>query len=158
MGYTYQRNEAGLFVCPHCQKTTARQNTMHYHLKTHETTPPFSCNVCKKGFLQAQTLATHMIAKHSKGVSMFQCPACQVKSAQKGNCLRHFMKVHCPEVINKYTDATGKFTCDVCKMECGCKPGLIYHLATAGCATIPDEQRAAQLAALKSQVSSQTSA
>jgi hypothetical protein len=131
---------------------------MHYHLKTHEAKPAFSCPVCKKGFLQAQTLATHMVAIHSKGAPMFQCPACNYKAAQKANCLRHFMRAHCPEALNACTDATGRFTCGVCKKDCASNPGLTYHVATTTCATISDPQRSEQLAALRSQVSSQMSA
>lgn len=102
---TYIRNEAGLYVCPECGITKDKQNTMHYHMKTHLGVLPNTCQFCKKSFLQKQQLDTHLTTNAGKGahpeidktkVTMFECPFddCEFTSANKGNCRTHCMRIH----------------------------------------------------------------
>ena len=64
MPITYHKNSDGDFVCPHCGVIKKRQNSMHYHMKKHMDDLQHVCKLCKKGFLQKQTLDLHIRSKH----------------------------------------------------------------------------------------------
>ncbi len=138
MPYTYQKNAAGEFLCPHCGVTKARQNTMHYHLKRHEDHLPFQCDICKKEFLHASVLALHKAARHpaegrqdepadenssrcSKG---FACPSCKFSSLTRANCIIHYLRRHC----NVLTSGT---TCPKCEKICNSRTALMYHIGSS---------------------------
>ena len=68
--FEYHYNDNGDLICPHCDKVvpkkenadgtfSARQSTMHYHMKTHEG--PFTCRHCNKEYTHEFNLKQHMI-------------------------------------------------------------------------------------------------
>ena len=141
MPYVYQKNADGLFVCGVCQVTKKNQNTMHYHLKTHEGHLPFECPTCKKEFLHAQTLALHVAARHTKEkAATLQCPYCPYKTLTKANRIIHFMRKHCGEETSRF--ATNGLVCPACDKECNSSTAFLYHIAT-NCMQLPTAKQAA---------------
>lgn len=138
MTYTYQKNAAGEFVCAICQATKKNQNTMHYHMKSHEGHLPFECPTCKKEFLHAQTLAVHIAARHSNEATGLKCPLCPHKTLTKANRIIHFMRKHCTEEIAalKATD----YGCPSCSKACNSNTAFLYHLST-GCVPLHTEKQ-----------------
>jgi len=138
--YVYQKNAAGDYVCSVCQVTKKNQNTMHYHLKTHEGHLPFECTTCKKEFLHAQTLAVHIAARHSKKeAAALKCPLCPHKTLTKANRIIHFMRKHCNEEVHALKIANN--TCPTCSKQSNSSTALLYHLST-GCIELPQEKQA----------------
>jgi len=151
MVYTYTKNAEGLYVCPDCDKVTEKQNTMHYHRKTHEKTLPFECKLCpatvplgKKQFLQAQTLANHVAAKHSSETTLLACPECSVKSLTKANRIIHYVRNHCSEALQQST-----LTCAPCGKVCKSGTAYAYHLGTCKAGPITDPGKRAVLELLR---------
>jgi len=148
MVYTYQKNDAGLYVCQHCGITKQNQNTMHYHLKTHEGKLPHECSTCKKGFLHATTLELHKKAQHQKDLErMFKCPmaGCPYDGTlTKSNLVIHYVRKHCKEEAAALLDKleSGAYRCNHCDKES--KSLTAFHYHAAGCITIEDKARAAQ--------------
>ena len=147
MPYSYTKNEQGLYICPDCDKTTEKQNTMHYHRKTHEQVLPFACKLCpstvplaKRQFLQAQTLANHVSAKHScdSSSTLLTCPECPVQSLTKANRIIHYVRKHCS--IKQDTLA-----CPSCEKVCKSGTAYAYHLGTCKAGPIADLQKQATL-------------
>ena len=152
MPYTYQKNADGLYVCEHCGKTTERQNTMHYHLKTHEGKLPFECSICNKQFLHSATLELHKKAQHQKDLErMFKCPVvgCPYEGTlTKSNLLIHFVRKHCKEEATKVMRRAGDaYSCQICNKEAKSLTAFHYHVAT--CIQPATEERKQQLAALR---------
>jgi hypothetical protein len=146
----YEKNEAGLFVCPTCGATKEKQNTMFYHIKAHANVLPFQCKLCPKTFLQAQTLANHIAAKHSKGGQAVACPCCPYKACQKANVIRHFLRAHCSEELSKLADTestSGTWTCRACERPFQSNPAFTYH--AAGCIRLADPALQERLDLLK---------
>jgi KRAB domain-containing zinc finger protein len=135
MTYTYQKNAAGEYVCGICQATKKNQNTMHYHLKTHEGHLPFQCTTCKKEFLHSQTLAVHVAARHSKETGL-KCPICPHKTLTKANRIIHFLRKHCEEV----NTLKSELVCPTCSKECNSSTAFLYHLST-GCLVLSTERQ-----------------
>jgi len=149
MVYTYTKNAEGLYTCPECDKVTEKQNTMHYHRKTHEQNLPFECKLCpptvpvsKRQFLQAQTLANHVAAKHSSDISTLACPECPVKSLTKANRIIHYVRKHCE--IKQDT-----LTCSPCGKVCKSCTSYAYHLGTCKAGPITDPGKRAVLELLR---------
>jgi len=129
MPYTYQKNQAGEFVCGICAAVKKNQNTMHYHMKRHEGHLPFECPTCNKEFMHAQTLALHVAARHSEQeAASLKCPSCPYKTLTKANRIIHFMRKHCAEAVAKV--ATTGNTCPECKKELNSSTAFLYHFAT----------------------------
>ena len=138
MTMKYQKNADGHFVCPICQVTKEKQNTMHYHMKKHEGHLPFECPTCKKEFLHAQTLALHVAARHSKeNAAHLQCPCCPYKTLTKANRIIHFMRKHCEADVTRFS--TEGLTCPTCQKECNSQTAFLYHIATS-CIQLPTEK------------------
>ena len=149
MGFTYTKNAAGEFVCPHCGVTKKNQNTMHYHLKKHDNNLPHECNYCHKKFLQAQTLANHIAARHeTEERAALSCPCCDFKTQTRANRIIHFVRKHCQEeLVNAYTvSEAGQYTCKACNKVSNSSTAFHYHVAS--CLTLKDEARAGHLAVL----------
>jgi hypothetical protein len=136
----YTRNEAGLYVCPDCGITKEKQNTMHYHMKTHLGVLPNTCQFCKKNFLQKQQLDTHLTTNAGKGshpeidktrVTMYECPfeGCVITSSNKGQCRIHCMRKH----MGKETAAilergeTNEISCKECSKSFLSLGSFYYH-------------------------------
>lgn len=144
----YKKNAEGHYVCPHCGETKRIQSTMHYHMKKHEGKLPFECNICKKGFLHASTLALHVKAQHQKEQErMFKCPAagCTYKGTlTKSNLIIHYVRKHCKqEATAMGAGPDAPLTCRCCAKETKSLTAFHYHIAT--CMTIEDTERQAQL-------------
>jgi len=152
MVYTYTKNAEGHFVCPHCACTKKNQNTMHYHLKTHEGKLPFVCSHCTKQFLHASTLELHKKAQHQEEHErMFKCPvaACPFEGTlTKSNLLIHYVRRHCKEEAGKLLKmgADGP-ECLACNKSSKSLTGFYYH--SAGCMTLEDGVRQGQLDAIR---------
>lgn len=127
---TYIRTEQGTFICPTCGVVKQRQNSMHYHMKTHQEETHHTCPYCAKTFLQKQTLDLHLQTKHGGSVATtspvgatgspvgadglvnavnavkhsYACPisGCDYQSHTKGNCVIHCLRVHFQEEITPH--------------------------------------------------------
>jgi hypothetical protein len=142
MGYTYQKNAAGEFVCEKCGVTKKRQNTMHYHMKKHEDKLPYECKHCKKQFLQAASLQIHINAMHTREEKkMLSCPCCEFSTMTKANRIIHFIRHHCTdeEKAAACEEKDGKYICKGCNKTCNSNTAFQYHVA--GCIKINDPQR-----------------
>lgn len=132
MVFKYVKNDEGLFVCPTCNITKKNQNTMHYHMKKHQEQLSHTCKVCKKGFLQKQTLDLHMRSKHpdSDIDKKFKCTYdnCEFAALTKGNCVIHYIRVHFQDAINNIMVKDGKIhTCTKCDTEFSSSCAFYYH-------------------------------
>ena len=137
MPYAYEKNAEGLFVCTICKETKKNQNTMHYHMKTHEGHLPFKCQTCKEEFLHSQTLALHISARHSKNEANYMtCPSCPFKSLTKSNCIVHFMRRHCEEEVKQFSK--NGLTCS-CGKVCNSNTAFLYHISQ--CIELPVEKQ-----------------
>jgi len=141
MTYIYTKNAEGLFVCPHCNVTKKNQNTMHYHLKKHETRLPHECSFCKKGFLHASTLELHKRAQHSKeNEKLMKCnmPGCDFKGTlTKANLLIHFVRRHCGDEAQAALDLSDAgHGCKLCGKNM--KSLTAYHYHAMSCIQIQE--------------------
>ena len=145
MTYIYTKNANGLYVCPHCNVTKKNQNTMHYHMKTHEGKLPFECSTCKKQFLHASTLELHKRAQHE--VNQAKTLKCPVKDCPfegtltKSNLLIHYIRKHCKDEAAKILDRleSGGYKCRECNKESKSLTAFHYHCVS--CVEITDEKR-----------------
>jgi len=136
----YQRNENGQFVCPTCGVTKERQNSMHYHMKKHQTdAATYRCLYCTKSFFQKQTLELHVRTKHADPLAedvtppAFSCPfpACTFQSHTKGNCVIHCLRVHFQEEITPHLHLVQErrvYTCLQCQNEFQSTTAFYYHI------------------------------
>ena len=152
MTYSYTKNAEGLYVCPHCNVTKKKQNTMHYHLKTHDTRLPYECNFCKREFLHASTLELHKRAQHSKeNEKLMKCnvPHCDFKGTlTKANLLIHFIRKHCAEEAQAALNiCEAGHVCKIC--EKNTKSLTAYHYHAISCITIRDTDMADRLKELQ---------
>ncbi len=139
MPITYIKNTKGEYVCPHCGITKVNQNTMHYHIRKHEEQVSHTCKVCKKGFLQKQTLDLHMKSRHADylkeqgdDANKVYCPFddCNFSSITKGNCIIHCLRVHFKDEINKIMNVdneTKTVKCEECDKEFTSSCAFYYH-------------------------------
>jgi hypothetical protein len=134
----YTKNAAGHFVCPHCGETKEKQNTMFYHMQTHEGKLPYECNVCKKGFVQKQELLLHKQRRHAQelkgSADAVVCPFddCDFEDIRKGNVRIHCIRMHAREYISDdmIKRSGTQWSCDLCDYNCGSQAGLYYHLSS----------------------------
>ena len=107
MTYSYTKNADGHYICPQCNIVKKNQNTMHYHLKTHESRLPYECSFCKKGFLHASTLELHKRAQHSKeNEKLMNCnvPGCEFKGTlTKALTAYHYHAMSCIQIRDTTT-------------------------------------------------------
>jgi len=138
MTYTYIKNEKGEYVCPECGITKKNQNTMHYHMKRHQEQLSYICKVCKKGFLQKQTLDLHLRAKHpdisddNNAEKKYKCPFddCNFAALTKGNCIIHCLRIHFQEEIDNImikNNETKMIYCNECGKEFSSSCAFYYH-------------------------------
>ena len=150
----YIRNEAGHFVCPTCGIVKEKQNTMYYHMKRHEEEMPHTCKVCRKGFLQRQTLDLHMRSKHADAPAYkdYVCPHadCEFSAHTKGNCRTHYFRVHCSEEVGEllvHDKEAGTIECIGCDRSFNSLGLFYYHCSE--CIVLPaTDERAAEITAL----------
>lgn len=143
MVFSYTKNEAGEFVCPHCHATKKNQNTMHYHLWKHESPEgrarPHICPVkeCSEGFVQKNILDIHISTKHperieakEKPMEIYECPChnCPFTSITKANRRIHFARIHLKDLTEalrvKEKDTP---TCKECSKEFKSLTAFYYH-------------------------------
>ena len=135
MTLTYFKNDQGQFVCPHCNITMARQNSMHYHMKKHMDELNHVCKTCKKGFLQKQTLDLHMRSKHPENVAedvkRFACPfdGCNFNSLTKGNCVIHCLRIHFQDEMKECMKVNNdkQIICQTCDQTFQSSCSFYYH-------------------------------
>lgn len=149
MTIKYIKNEEGHFVCPHCNVTKKNQNTMHYHIRKHEEQVSHTCKVCKKGFLQKQTLELHMKSRHAdylkeqgSEAKKIQCPFddCTFSALTKGNCIIHCLRIHFQDEIKKimtFDDENKTYNCEECAKEFNSSCAFYYHCK--GCLTVDED-------------------
>ena len=130
----YYKNEDGHFVCPDCGAVKEKQNSMHYHMKKHMEELNHVCKVCKKAFLQKQTLDQHVRARHpsTKEEKKFTCPFddCTFAAYAKGNCVIHMIRVHFQDEVKDIMTAdedNKMITCKVCDKEFNSSCSFYYH-------------------------------
>ena len=131
----YFKNEDGHFVCPDCGAIKEKQNSMHYHMKKHLEELNHVCKICKKAFLQKQTLDQHIRARHpeiNKEEKKYACPFddCEFTAFAKGNCVIHIIRVHFQEEVKEImiTNEDNKTsTCDICSKEFNSLCSFYYH-------------------------------
>lgn len=104
----YVRNNAGQYMCPHCDKVTDRQNTMYYHIKKHLGNLDYPCTVpgCTKAFIQKGALQQHVAQTHPAVVDtenpyanqIHTCtePGCKHTCRMKANLQIHMARKHSP--------------------------------------------------------------
>ena len=144
----YLRNEAGEFVCSHCPKICAKQNTMYYHIKkNHTDDAPFKCEKCvgTPRFLQKSAYLHHCAQVHPEtakeepnpyaGVA-FSCPAvgCEHSTHTKANILIHYARTHCKEWIPGYSKSAA---CAGCSKTFASSSAYLYHALTCLKASAP---------------------
>jgi hypothetical protein len=142
MTLKYVKDDEGVFICPHdgCKFRNPNQSSMHYHMKKHLEELNYTCKVCKKSFLQKQTLDLHMRAKHPESVKnndeddskKFKCPYdnCDFKALTKGNTVIHCLRVHFQEEINEImikNNDTKTISCIECEKEFNSSSAFFYH-------------------------------
>ena len=131
----YFKNEDGHFVCPDCGAIKEKQNSMHYHMKKHLEELNHVCKICKKAFLQKQTLDQHIRARHpeiNKEEKKYSCPFddCEFTAYAKGNCVIHIIRVHFQEELQQimFPQADTKMIlCGSCNEEFKSNSAFIYH-------------------------------
>ena len=154
MVYKYIRNEAGEFVCPHCNVVKKNQNTMHYHMNKHEGDLPHECKHFKQRFLLPRILNLHISAKHAdkdtETAERCECPHadCNYSSLTKANRRIHYFRVHMKDIIEKYiTKNEETFSCKGCSKAMKSQTSLYYHLGD--CIKIPEtDARAKNIASI----------
>ena len=143
MPLKYIRNDAGQFVCPTCGVTKENQNTMHYHMKKHTDSLPFSCRFCKKGFLQKPALDLHIRARHSETDqrTAFECPFtdCDFHAMTKGNMRTHCLRSHFQDEADQLCledKGVNEIQCVECERFFQSKTAFYYHCLD--CITLVD--------------------
>ena len=133
---TYIKNDKGLFVCPTCGETKARQNTMFYHMKKHAGDFNHACTQCDAKFIQKSGLVQHMMQAHPTGAEpTWDCPCCDHSSKMKANLLIHIGRKHGEGWIPDPT-AAGECICNGCKRGFGSVTAYYYHAVQ--CFTAPE--------------------
>ena len=137
MVYKYQKNEQGEYVCPHCEQTRKKQNTMHYHLQRHEGTMPYACSMkdCTKKFYQKYALDEHVKLHHSsKPVeASIKCPwsDCTNTFHKKEHCRVHIARNHLKDYLAPLIEkkkGSKIHTCTTCKKDYNSYPAILYHV------------------------------
>ncbi len=138
MVFSYTKNEAGEFVCQHCNIVKKNQNTMHYHLRKHEGALPHVCPVkeCPMKFLQKGMLDLHISARHpdrkeakEKPAEVYDCPCCSFTSMTKANRRIHFARIHLKDLTEalKVKNNETNPTCTECNKDFKSLTAFYYH-------------------------------
>jgi hypothetical protein len=145
--YNYVKHPSGNgYICPVCKVYKEKQNTMHYHMKTHINPDSYKCKTCGKSFLQKQTLLMHINAKHPSEietpVAEYACPfaGCTFQASSKGNCKIHCLRTHFQDEIGRILEYVqndiGKIIrCRQCRKEFNSLGSFYYHVS--GCMVMP---------------------
>jgi hypothetical protein len=139
----YFKLESGEFQCKYCEKRTAKQNTMYYHVQTkHVQDFKFVCEHCTdKKFVQKSAYFQHMAQAHPEiaqqdegknpyvGVS-YSCahPECDQSAKTKANILVHFARTHCKDWIPTFSKENG---CKCCDKKFSSSTAYFYHAVTS---------------------------
>lgn len=138
----YRKNDAGEVVCPHCDYTANRTNTMYYHILKHSGTMKHTCPVagCGKGFIQKSGLTQHMNQVHADVVhaTVYECPCCDHTCRQKPNLVIHVGRKHGGDWIPRATGA-GSVLCKGCDKEFQSPTSYYYHAVTCFRGSAPAE-------------------
>jgi hypothetical protein len=125
----YLMNAAGLYVCPHCGETKARQNTMFYHIKKHTGTLDYPCTEpgCGKAFVQKSGLVQHRLQAHpAPDRVMWGCPSCDHTCPVKANMVIHIGRMHgAPRIPGVAT--SGCVDCSGCSKTLASPTAYYYH-------------------------------
>ena len=157
--YTYTRTQDGRhYICPHCSAIKTNQNTMHYHLKTHETAATtaavaadaFECGTCKRRFFTGDSLDLHIRVRHPE---VLFCPfvGCNYKTKVKSSLTIHYLRSHCSAEVLALAMATGSaesappltslpappIECRACGKLCKSNAAFHYHVLATGCLPCP---------------------
>ena len=143
MVYKYAKNSTGEYVCNICGETRKKQNTMHYHIKSHEDHLPYKCNHCLMEFKAKYSLEIHTKTQHNAvEEKLYRCPqeGCRFKgSITKSNLIIHFIRIHCKSDVERIRDG---LICTVCNKESKSLTAFHYHVGS--CIIIDDPIRMKQ--------------
>jgi len=140
----YNTNDAGLYICPDCDYTTAKSSTFCMHLNRHKESKINKCKFCDKVLLLKKTLEEHLITFSGRGdhpcleKKEFECPdeSCDFSSSKKGNCRTHYMRKHVAEETDALKEEKdGEISCKTCKNVFGSSGLFYYH--SIGCVSLP---------------------
>jgi DNA-directed RNA polymerase subunit RPC12/RpoP len=128
MVYKYTKNSAGEYVCNLCGETREKQNTMHYHYKTHDEKKEYKCTKCSKEFISKQGLEKHNISKHDAPTELYSCTKCDFQNSAKGNCRIHYVRIHYKKEVEKILEKCDEgFKCLVCVNTFKGATSYYYH-------------------------------
>lgn len=96
--------DAGMHVCPMCNKQYSRHCDLNKHLKTHSRSykcPVEGCRYNSFGWPTEKELERHHNDKHSAAPKVFSCwyQPCAYTSKRESNCKQHMEKAHGWEYI-----------------------------------------------------------
>ncbi|XP_028427299.1 zinc finger and SCAN domain-containing protein 31 [Perca flavescens] len=91
------------FSCSICKRGFVKSGHLHRHMRVHAGEKPFSCSVCKKAFTGSGSLHIHM--RIHTGEKPFSCSVCKKSFRERGSLQRH-TRIHTGEK---------PFSCSVCK-------------------------------------------
>lgn len=132
----YIKNEHGDYVCPSCDKTCAKQNTMFYHIESvHGTTPLYPCALCDQGFVQKSSWLRHLANRHPEtphptgevnpfATLSFACPSCDRELKTKQQLFVHYVRTHCKDVP-VFDKEEG---CKGCGVQHNSSGAYLYHV------------------------------
>jgi len=147
-GSKYIRNNAGEYVCPHCNKVTKNQNTMYYHIEMkHTQNLRFECTRCtvSRKFLQKSSYLHHLATVHADDPKLkdkekeligedvnpvatvsYYCPhaGCEHSTHTKSNLKIHYARTHAKEWIPAYVRGEA---CGTCNRAFPSSSAYLYH-------------------------------
>ena len=116
--YKHQLTHISAFKCtvPGCYYTTKYKYDLRVHMKTHENTKNFLCNLCGFAAKRKGGLLEHM--KSHTNQRKFTCEYCDYK-ATTGAHLRRHMRIHI---------GAKPFSCHYCSFKCSSLDNLHKHI------------------------------